>query len=396
MVRRGRGPRRVGTPAPARPAGPCPQTARPGPGGANTCGPAGPASPPRRPRRPPGPASASRRPGRGAEGRFASAAPHCSRSRRRPRRPGRTVAVRRTRSRPAPHPLAPPVSPAGAPTDPPATGQSAARPGSPRPVRSALARGKARSAAAGSGPAAPRPPGPTAPGRAGPGGQPGAAAVRGSGGEGYSAPFGVSFRFLSFSFFFFRFLSFLPPVTGGEQLHGAIPPPCRRVTHRASLPSPIGTASPRAAGLRRAPAEHPGAGRRGGTRPRGGAPRPPDPSKGSAPPRRGERAHRRRGGGSRARYFVVIKILPPRRARIGAEARPRGAGRARRAEILAEVTPAAAPALPGGWPAGFGAGLPAAPGQLLLCLWECSGSGCVELEAKKMDLELTKLCHGGN
>ncbi|XP_056351090.1 serine/arginine repetitive matrix protein 3-like isoform X3 [Oenanthe melanoleuca] len=71
------------------------------------CGPAGPASPPHQH----GPASACRRPGRAAEGKFASATPHPSRSRRRSRRPGRAVAVRRTRSRPTRHPPAPPVSP---------------------------------------------------------------------------------------------------------------------------------------------------------------------------------------------------------------------------------------------------------------------------------------------
>lgn len=42
-----------------------------------------------------------------------------------------------------------------------------------------------------------------------------------------------------------------------------------------------------------------------------------------------------------------------------------------------EVFLAAVGAFPGGWPVGLGAGLRAAPGQLLLCLWEC-GSSCSE------------------
>ncbi|XP_048802760.1 translation initiation factor IF-2-like isoform X2 [Lagopus muta] len=38
----------------------------------------------------------------------------------------------------------------------------------------------------------------------------------------------------AFSFVFFRFLSFLSPVTSGQRPNGAPTPPCRRVKHRAS------------------------------------------------------------------------------------------------------------------------------------------------------------------
>lgn len=115
--------------------------------------------------------------------------------------------------------------------------------------------------------------------------------MRALGGKRYHAPFVFLFRFLSFSFVSFLFLSFLPPVTGGEQLHAASTPPCRRVTSRVSLPSPIPTTSPLVPAPRRAPAEHPGTARQGVPRPRDGALRPPNTSKGSALLRRGERAH---------------------------------------------------------------------------------------------------------
>lgn len=231
--------------------------------------------------------------------------------------------MRRTRSRLAPHP---PVSPQIPPRDGPIC----------RPPRLAAA-GAARPSVGRRAPPplpdrAPQPrhcqaqPGRARPGRAGSPGPRRRWAEVGS-----AIPSPSVFPFVFFRFLSFRFVSFLPPVTGGEQLHGTATPPCQRVTRRTSPSSPFCTASPSAPGLRRAPAEHPGTARRGVPRPRGGSPGPPGPSKGSAPPRRGEQEHRRRGGGSRARYFVVIKILPPRRARIGAEARPRGAGRARRA-----------------------------------------------------------------
>lgn len=134
--------------------------------------------------------------------------------------------------------------------------------------------------------------------------------------------------FLSISFVFFRFVSFHPPVTeaSGSTVTTL---PCRRVKLRASLQRPLCTETLPVPRLRRIPAEHLGAVRRGVPLPCGGGLRPQNPSKGSAPPRRGERAHRRRGEGSRERYFVVIKILPPRRDRICAEAIPQEAGLAR-------------------------------------------------------------------
>lgn len=236
--------------------------------------------------------------------------------------------MRRTCSQPAPHLLAAPVTPAGARTDPPAAGQSAAHPCSPQPLRSARSgKGAFRRRCR----IGPRRPASARPSWVGSDGQSGAAAMRALGGKRYHAPFVFSFRFLSFFFVSFLFLSFLPPVTGGEQLHAASTPPCRRVMRRVSLPSPIPTASPLVPGPRRAPAEHRGAARQGVPRPRDGALRSPNTSKGSAFLRRGERAHRKRGGWSQVINFVVIKILSPRRARIGAETRPRGAGRARRA-----------------------------------------------------------------
>ncbi|XP_061315543.1 uncharacterized protein LOC133272397 [Pezoporus flaviventris] len=124
-----------------------------------------------------------------------------------------------------------------------------------------------------------------------------------------------------------------------RRLHRVTTLPCRRVKLRASLQRPLCTVTLPAPGLRQIPAEHPGAVRGSVPRPCGGCLRSQNPFKGSAPPRHGERAHRKRSGGSRERSFVVIKILPPRRDRICAEAIPQGAGLTRRAAAPGEGWP---------------------------------------------------------
>ncbi|XP_062466474.1 uncharacterized protein LOC134159489 [Pezoporus occidentalis] len=124
-----------------------------------------------------------------------------------------------------------------------------------------------------------------------------------------------------------------------RRLHRVTTLPCRRVKLRASLQRPLCTVTLPAPGLRQIPAEHPGAVRGSVPRPCGGCLRFQNPFKGSAPPRHGERAHRKRSGGSRGRSFVVIKILPPRRDRICIEAIPQGAGLTRRAAAPGEGWP---------------------------------------------------------
>ncbi|XP_065526765.1 uncharacterized protein LOC136010071 [Lathamus discolor] len=167
------------------------------------------------------------------------------------------------------------------------------------------------------------------------------AAPRGCGIEGLGRGelFRALWSFLSISFVFFRFVSFHPPVTGGERLHRVTTLPCRRVKLRASLQRPLVPATLPAPGLRQTPAEHPGAVRESVPRPCGGCLRSQNPSKGSAPPRRGERAHRRKGEGSRERSFVVIEILPPCRDRICSEAIPQAAGLSGRAAAPGEGWP---------------------------------------------------------
>ncbi|XP_056351089.1 translation initiation factor IF-2-like isoform X2 [Oenanthe melanoleuca] len=208
------------------------------------CGPAGPASPPHQH----GPASACRRPGRAAEGKFASATPHPSRSRRRSRRPGRAVAVRRTRSRPTRHPPAPPVSPPVVPQVPPRPANLQAGPAR-RSRCDTRSHGGTRAS-----PPRDRAPQPAAarPSRGGPGRAVWAARDRGNaglGGQRDTAIVSVFFRCFSFSFVSFRFVSFLPPVTGGQRLRGVAWPPCRRVTHRMSLSSPFALRVPRPQGF---------------------------------------------------------------------------------------------------------------------------------------------------
>nr|XP_032605059.2 proline-rich proteoglycan 2-like isoform X2 [Taeniopygia guttata] len=178
------------------------------------CSPAGPASPPQ----PHGPASASRGgPGRVAEGRSASATPQPSRSRRGPRRPGRAVAMRRTRSQPTPHSPAPPVLSPVPPQIPPRSANLQAGPAR----RSRCDTRSHRGTHAPPPPDRAPQPATARPGRGGPGRAGWAAWDRGNarlGGERDNAIVGVSFRCFSFSFVSFRFLSFLPPVTGVQRV----------------------------------------------------------------------------------------------------------------------------------------------------------------------------------
>lgn len=154
--------------------------------------------------------------------------PRCYRCRRRPRRP---VAMRCTCGRPTPYPRHPPCHRRCAPADPFPTGQSASRSSSPQPLRRASAREKARSAAAaGSVPADPRHPGPSVPCWAGSGWLPGATLAWSWGEKHYLSPFGVFFRFLSFSFVLFRFVSFSFVFSAGNgrraaprSRHAAVP-----------------------------------------------------------------------------------------------------------------------------------------------------------------------------
>ncbi|XP_072787266.1 uncharacterized protein [Taeniopygia guttata] len=280
------------------------------------CSPAGPASPPQQH----GPASASRGgTGRVAEGRFASATPQPSRSRRGPRRPGRAVAMRRTRSQPTPHFPAPPVPSPVPPQIPPRSGNLQAGPAR----RSRCDTRSHRGTHAPPPPDRAPQPATARPGRGGPGRAGWAAWDRGNarlGGKRDNAIVGVSFRCFSFSFVSFRFLSFLPPVTGVQRVSRS---------HLAAVPAgdassePVElfrTEGPPGTELRRAAAE-PGGNAGGAAAPRR-SPRPLDFCRRSGLPRRGERAHRGRGRGSLVRFFVVIKILLPRRAWISDEGRP--------------------------------------------------------------------------
>lgn len=223
-----------------------------------------------------GPAPPTARPQPAARFQKCPAAGRC------PPRPGRTAAMRRTRSptlpvSPGPPPPVVPQVPrkrqitAGhsrrAPRPP---RERALLPAPPRPDRAPEPRRhRAPENRAGT-----RRAGSPAPRRSGAG--------AGSANPGHSA----------FPFVFFRFLSFLPPVTGGQRLRGAATPPCRRVTHRASraLPAkPLRTASPpRARSCAFSPPSTPER-RGGGCR---------SPAAGPRGPRQLERHRARRGGGT--------------------------------------------------------------------------------------------------
>lgn len=153
--------------------------------------------------------------------------------------------MRRTRSRPSPHPPALPVPPPVPLQVPPRPANLQAGAAHPSRCDTRSHGGKRAS------PPPDRAPQPATarPGRGGPGRPGWAARDRGNaglGGQRDTAIVGVFFRFFSFSFVSFRFVSFLPPVTGGQRLRGAASPPCRRVSLSSSsalrVPWPQGPA----------------------------------------------------------------------------------------------------------------------------------------------------------